>query len=586
MIVSTFSGIGGLELGLERAGFGPTVVQAESDPHALAVLARHWPDALRVDDVRKVPTLDGVTVVCGGFPCQPVSDAGRRLAQDDPRWLWPALADVVERLQPSYLVAENVDGLLRRGLYVVLADLARLGYDVEYDLLPAASVGAPHKRERFFIVAWRRELDVGVVFARPPAVSSWWVDNPERLPRLEHGVPRRRERITRLGNAVVPQLAEHVGRSLADAVGSTWSPEHAVPLDRWEPRDTITVEHELLDLFGGTALVQVESESPVLPWHGRVVDGRLAELPRSFPVKLNGMRLWPTPGADEAEWSLAAIAACVDANGEPARDPHVRHYHPRTGQIVQKGLGNYVLGVEAGLWPTPVASDRMGSRRLTAQTDEWASHEGTTLTDAVWLAEGVVHRCGVSVDRGGGRSLVEAAELLPTPLASDANGSRSSKGAARPDEGGLAHAARQLDEPLLPTPCASDHKGVSRPGQRRGQLAEAVLWPTPHGVSGGRVDGGYDGHGSELSQAVRVAEGASDSERSARKLLPTPKASASGPDFARRGEDDTRQGGRPTSGGDDLATVVARDAVEPGPLAPGWVEWLMGFPPGWTELPT
>lgn len=154
-IGSLFSGIGGLEFGLERAGLGPVIWQAEIDPYCRAVLARHWPNARRFADVREVRSgvADRVDVVCGGFPCQPVSVAGKRRAQADARWLWPEYARIVRELRPACVVAENVPGLRSSGLRDVLADLAGLGFDVEWSHLSAAEVGAPHKRERVWIVA-------------------------------------------------------------------------------------------------------------------------------------------------------------------------------------------------------------------------------------------------------------------------------------------------------------------------------------------------------------------------------------------------------------------------------------------------
>lgn len=153
-IGSLFSGVGGLELGLERAGLGPVLWQAESDPYCRRVLARHWPEARRYTDVRHVDAhADRVDVVCGGFPCQPVSVAGQRRAQADERWLWPEFARVVRELRPAWVVAENVPGLRSAGLRDVLADLAALGFDAEWSCLSAAQVGAPHLRRRLFLVA-------------------------------------------------------------------------------------------------------------------------------------------------------------------------------------------------------------------------------------------------------------------------------------------------------------------------------------------------------------------------------------------------------------------------------------------------
>lgn len=152
-----FAGYGGLELGLERAGVAHTVAQAEIDPWCREVERRHWPHAHRFEDVREVTRgavgLDGVDLVCGGFPCQPVSVAGKRRAQADERWLWPEFARIVSELRPAIVVAENVPGLRTAGLRDVLADLAALGFDAEWTCFRAWDLGAPHLRDRFWLVA-------------------------------------------------------------------------------------------------------------------------------------------------------------------------------------------------------------------------------------------------------------------------------------------------------------------------------------------------------------------------------------------------------------------------------------------------
>jgi DNA (cytosine-5)-methyltransferase 1 len=152
---SLFAGIGGFDLGFERAGF-EIKWQVEIDPFCLRVLRRHWPRVSRFTDVRDVDarSLERVDVVCGGFPCQPVSIAGAKRAQSDDRWMWPEFARIVDELRPGYVVVENVPGLLIRGMGDVLGDLAALGYDAEWQSLPAAAVGAPHLRWRVWIVAY------------------------------------------------------------------------------------------------------------------------------------------------------------------------------------------------------------------------------------------------------------------------------------------------------------------------------------------------------------------------------------------------------------------------------------------------
>ena len=156
-IGSLFAGIGGLELGLEWAGLGPTVWQVEQDPFCQRVLAKHWPDAERFDDVRTVGALNlgPVDLVCGGFPCQDLSYAGKGAGLAGTRsGLWTEYARIVGELLPRFVVVENVAALAARGLATVLGDLAALGYDAVWLPVRAADVGAPHRRERLFIVAY------------------------------------------------------------------------------------------------------------------------------------------------------------------------------------------------------------------------------------------------------------------------------------------------------------------------------------------------------------------------------------------------------------------------------------------------
>ena len=149
---SLFSGIGGLDLGLERAGM-EVRWQVENDPWCRSILERHWPGVPRYGDIKEVEDLEYVDVVCGGFPCQPVSVAGKRLGQADERWLWPEFARILRLVRPRYALIENVPGLLVRGFSDVLGDLAALGFDAEWGVLSAADMGAPHLRKRVFIIA-------------------------------------------------------------------------------------------------------------------------------------------------------------------------------------------------------------------------------------------------------------------------------------------------------------------------------------------------------------------------------------------------------------------------------------------------
>ena len=163
-IGSLFSGVGAMESGLERAGVGRVVWQVEIDPFCRAVLAKHWPNVKRYEDVRSVgwSTLDPVDVVCGGFPCQGLSQAnphGRGL-DDERSGLWREYARILGELRPRAVVIENSPRLVGRGLDVVVGDLEALGYTVEGTRLRASDLGGPHRRERLFVVAYADAPDV------------------------------------------------------------------------------------------------------------------------------------------------------------------------------------------------------------------------------------------------------------------------------------------------------------------------------------------------------------------------------------------------------------------------------------------
>ncbi len=158
-VLSLFSGIGGLDLGLERAGM-TVVAQSEIDPYACRVLRKHWPDVPNLGDITAITEADlepigPIDLVCGGPPCQPVSVAGKQLGTADDRWLWPEFDRVIGLVRPRYVLVENVPGLLGRGMDDVLGDLSARGYDATWTRLGACHVGAPHRRLRIFIVAWR-----------------------------------------------------------------------------------------------------------------------------------------------------------------------------------------------------------------------------------------------------------------------------------------------------------------------------------------------------------------------------------------------------------------------------------------------
>jgi len=298
---SLFSGIGGLDLGLERAGM--TVKwQSEIDPYACKVLTKHWPKVVNHGDIKLIDwsRVEPVDVVCGGYPCQPFSTAGKRNGTDDPRHLWPWVKRAISELRPRYALMENVRGHLSLGFADVLADLTAIGYDAEWRVISAASVGANHRRERVFIVAYpdgkrlerpwpeqqttrtigsgkkmadtdharertpecnidehgspiggewnefsrtqfggfgtdvadtdserlKKSLrqsegifssgNVGRISTEQGSINGWWQIEPD-VGRVADGIPSRVDRLRCLGNAVVPQVAEIVGRLIINA---------------------------------------------------------------------------------------------------------------------------------------------------------------------------------------------------------------------------------------------------------------------------------------------------------------------------------------------------------------------------------
>jgi DNA (cytosine-5)-methyltransferase 1 len=155
---SLFSGIGGIELGLERTGHFRTIWNCEIDPYASAVLKKHWPEVPNLGDITKVDW-NGVQkpdLICGGFPCQDISQAGGQagLRKGKRSGLWSEYAKAIRVLRPRFALIENVPALSYLGLDVVLSDLASCGYDAEWTLISAQSVGAPHIRERLFVCAY------------------------------------------------------------------------------------------------------------------------------------------------------------------------------------------------------------------------------------------------------------------------------------------------------------------------------------------------------------------------------------------------------------------------------------------------
>jgi DNA (cytosine-5)-methyltransferase 1 len=320
-VLDLFSGIGGFSLGLERAGMR-TVAFCEIDPYPRAVLAKHWPEVPCAGDITAREFVPGeADVICGGFPCQDISTAGNGAGLAGERsGLWRELLRAIRVVRPRYAIVENVAALLSRGMGTVLGDMAEIGYDAEWHCIPASAVGAPHRRDRIWIIAdpgsqqhqghrtplsgeiakelsrttadadseqlweqpiielgcgsspivntdgaegslayaddqWKlqpqgsechergwagnggedvanaerfrrdemvKSVPLGAAGEGPadtsqhpsfPGEWSWWATEPD-VGRVAHGIPARVDRLKGLGNAVVPQIPEAIGRAI------------------------------------------------------------------------------------------------------------------------------------------------------------------------------------------------------------------------------------------------------------------------------------------------------------------------------------------------------------------------------------
>lgn len=253
---SLFAGIGAFDLGFERAGLTCSW-QVEIDQFCRSVLAKHWPAVRRWDDVRTFPPTPSeewkVDVICGGFPCQDISGAGRKSGIDGERsGLWADFARLISELRPAYAIVENVADLLHRGIGRVLGDLATLGYDAEWHAVPVCAVGGPHERDRCWIIAHPNERQrpnrrapsirrrsegegegegIRLASDSPPLLgkallweqqdralrSHWtadWQEVASSLRGVDDGISCRVDGLAALGNTLVPQIPEMIGRAI------------------------------------------------------------------------------------------------------------------------------------------------------------------------------------------------------------------------------------------------------------------------------------------------------------------------------------------------------------------------------------
>ena len=272
-----FSGIGGFALAAKWNGFR-TVGFCDNEPYAQAVLRKHWPDVPCNKDIREVrgELYAGVTLLTGGFPCQPFSCAGKQRGKEDDRYLWPEMLRVIREARPDWIVGENVAGIVNMALDQVHIDLEAEDYEVESIIVPACGVDAPHRRNRVWIVAnsksggggrglrnaistqgaqGRNQLsrDAGGLFGKlcsenvadtssvriqrhgasgieksqphereglsmrksEGSKQAQWLPEPD-VDRVVDGLPNRVGRIRGLGNAIVPQVASEIIRCIVE----------------------------------------------------------------------------------------------------------------------------------------------------------------------------------------------------------------------------------------------------------------------------------------------------------------------------------------------------------------------------------
>ncbi len=257
-VLDLFAGIGGFSLGLERAGM-ETVAFCEIEDYPRKVLAKHWPGVPIYSDIRELTSerlradgIIGIDVITAGFPCQDISVAGKGAGIEGERsGLWSEIDRLAGELRPKYLILENVAALLSRGLDKVLGDLAEIGYDAEWHCIPASHLGAPHRRDRWWCVAYtnsqrgrsgntgrenaenagQSSLDPGRNAARmgegqpfsdmgilahglsAGLARSRWLPEPG-IGRVTAGIPDRTARLKALGNSLIPQMPELIGRAI------------------------------------------------------------------------------------------------------------------------------------------------------------------------------------------------------------------------------------------------------------------------------------------------------------------------------------------------------------------------------------
>jgi DNA (cytosine-5)-methyltransferase 1 len=229
--ISLFSGIGGFDLGLERAGM-TCIGQVEIDPACIKILEKHWPNVKRVKDVHDVTgdEFGPAELICAGYPCQGESTSGKRRGTEDHRWLWPECFRIVKRKRSAWFIGENVIGHESMGLRVVISDLESAGYRVRSFIIPSAACGLQTVERHIWIIAAASCVghEGSEEIADPYYGNEWkfqrantrigdrWNLPESRVYRIRKEVPSGVDRLRMIGNAVPPQIPEIIGRCILE----------------------------------------------------------------------------------------------------------------------------------------------------------------------------------------------------------------------------------------------------------------------------------------------------------------------------------------------------------------------------------
>lgn len=375
-IGSLFSGVGGLDLAVEEFFGADTAWQVEYDKHPSTILSRHW-GVPNYGDVKTIDwgSIEPIQILCGGYPCQPFSQAGKRRGEDDERHLWPYFLEAIRQLRPSVVVLENVRNHLRIGFTSVLGSLADEGYDARWVVVRASEVGAPHRRERLFVLAWQKEVN--------PWPNADWGNGP-----IGGLVPETGD------DCVMPTPTAWLGRRPGNAIGDPkrWTnPERSRELSDFVAHVTSGGLQQESDALLRTPTAQVTEAK-----NGIKLEGRTPSDPQ-VGLADQVVALFPTPKAQEAGWNVANTTTVDGAKTEPGH----RAYDAKG---VNKTWG--MQQVVDSLLPTPRERD----------------HKNAAATKQTALDR---------IDRGYGLDIAEAIQLLPTPRAMS-GGPDNSAGKTRP----------------------------------------------------------------------------------------------------------------------------------------------------------